>query len=198
MPGETPAHPPVPPAPPPRPATPAESGVPTIGEEFDSAQRTLPPAKILLLAAAGVALIIALVALVQKPHPPGNGSIDNIAAVEVTGQNSVLVAINVTLSNQEEKPLYIHTLQAKLQTASGDFSDEAASPVDFERYFQAFPALQRAAIDPLKVETKIAPGAMVRGTIVVSFPVNQAAFEGRKSLSVVIQPYDMRAVVITK
>jgi hypothetical protein len=190
-----------PPTPPPtrtRPVTAAESGVPTIGEEFDSAKRTLPPAKIVLIGVVAVTIVLGIVSLLQRPQSPGTGSIDDIAGVE-TADKSVLVAITFTMTNQQQKSMWIHTMGAKLKTDAGEFSDDAASPVDFARYFQAFPELKKHSLDPMTVETKIPPGQTARGTIIVSFPVNQAAFEQRKSLSVVIQPYDMPApVVLTK
>ena len=190
--------PPTPPPTPTRPVTAAESGVPTIGEEFDSAKRTLPPAKIVLIGVVAVAIVLGIFSLLQRPQSPGTGSIDDIAGVE-TADKSVLVAITFTMTNQQQKSMWIHTMGAKLKTDSGEFSDDAASPVDFARYFQAFPELKKHSLDPMTVETKIPPGQTARGTIIVSFPVNQGAFEQRKSLSVVIQPYDMPApVVLTK
>jgi hypothetical protein len=79
---------------------------------------------------------------------------------------------------------------------SHEFSDDAAAPVDFERYFQAFPALKARAIAPLTVETKIPPGTDAQGTIMVSFPMTLDAFNKRKSLTVTVQPYDQRELEI--
>jgi hypothetical protein len=39
-------------------------------------------------------------------------------------------------------------------------------------------------------ETKILPGNDARGTVIVSFPVTQPVFDQRKSISVVVHPYD--------
>jgi hypothetical protein len=39
-------------------------------------------------------------------------------------------------------------------------------------------------------ETKILPGNEARGTVIVSFPVTQADFDKRQSISVVVHPYD--------
>ncbi len=121
---------------------------------------------------------------------------DSIAAAEVPDQNSVLVAVNVTLRNSGEKPLWIRTVKATIKTDERDFTDEAASAVDFDRYFEAFPALKAHALPALVPETKILPGARVQGTVVVSFPVKLDAFDRRKSLSVLIQPYDQPLPVV--
>ncbi len=188
----------------PRPAEPAPSPPqpPTpfnIGEEFGTAKRNLPPVKIVAIALAAVAVVLAAFAFLQRAKPQGGGSIDNIAAVEIPNQNAVLVAVNVTVHNTGVKPLWIHTIKATLKTGNGEFHDEAASAVDFDRYFQAFPTLKEHALAALTPETQLQPGNEARGTVVVSFPVTQDAFDKRKSLSVVIQPYDQPVpIVLTK
>jgi hypothetical protein len=188
----------------PRPAEPAPSPPqpPTpfnIGEEFGTAKRNLPPVKIVAIALAAVAVVLAAFAFLQRAKPQGGGSIDNVAAVEIPNQNLVLVAVNVTVHNTGAKPLWINTIKATLKTDNGEFHDEAASAVDFDRYFQAFPTLKEHALAALTPETQLQPGNEARGTVVVSFPVTQDAFDKRKSLSVVIQPYDQPVpIVLTK
>jgi hypothetical protein len=162
-------------------------------------ERKLPPAKIVLITLGALAVVLAIYGFLGRAKPQGAGSLDNIAAIEVPNQNSMLVAITVTLHNSGEKPLWIHTIQGKLKTASNEYSDDAASAVDFDRYFQAFPPLKQNAIAALMPETKIMPGNEARGTVVVSFPVTQAEFDKRQSLSVIIQPYDQPLpVTLTK
>lgn len=199
MPDDTPT-----PAPPP-PETPSSVTPPSspgsdfnIGEEFGTAKRNLPPPKVLAIALALV-LVVALLVIFASSRPNGFGSIEDVNAVEIPDQNSVLVTLNVTVHNSGNKAMWIHDMKAALKAEdSQEFSDPAAAPVDFERYFQAFPALKSRAIAPLTVETKIAPGAEAKGTIMVSFPVALEAFNKRKALSVTIQPYDQRAIEIKK
>ena len=161
-----------------------------IGEEFGTAKRNLPPAKIVAVTLAAAALIVGVWAFLQRAKPQGGGSVDNIAAAEIPDQHAVLVAVNLTVHNSGEKPLWIHDIKATIKTDSGEFTDVAASAVDFDRYFQAFPTLKTNALAALPPETKIPPGGQAQGTVVVSFPVTQDGFDKRKSLSVVIQPYD--------
>jgi hypothetical protein len=161
-----------------------------IAEEFGTAKRNLPPAKLVGIVLAVAAIVIGTVAFLDRAKPQGGGSIDNIAAVEVPNQNLVLVAVNVTVHNSGEKSLWIHDIKGTIKTDSGELSDVAASALDFDRYFQAFPTLKEHALPAIPPETKIPPGGQAQGTIVVSFPVTQDGFDKRKSLSVVIQPYD--------
>jgi len=187
------------PAPAPEPGTEPESapsvdlgpgpGI-NIAEEFGTAKRNLPPAKIVAIVLGAAAILLGIYAFVARARPQGGGSVDNITAVEIPDQNMVMVAINVTVHNSGEKALWIHDIKGKIATDTGELSDEAASGVDFDRYFQAFPALKEHALAPLPPETKIPPGGQAQGTIVVTFPVSKDGFDKRKSLSVVIQPYD--------
>lgn len=197
---ENPAAPPASPAPPEQDARPQPPIPFDIGEEFGTAKRNLPPARIVAIVLAVTAVIVAIFAFVQRAKPQGGGSIDNISAVEIPDQNAVLVAVNVTIRNSAQRPLWIHTIKATLKTDSGEFSDDAASSSDFARYFQAFPALKEHALSTALVpEQKLGPGAQAQGTVVVRFPVTQDGFDKRKSLSVVIQPYDQAVpVVLTK
>ena len=188
---------PVPPPPPP--ATPEPITEFHIGDEFGTAKRNLPPAGILLICIAAVAVIVGIFAFKERQKPQGAGSIDFVSAAEVPGQDMILAAITVTVRNTAEKPLWIHTLQAQLATADGrTFDDKAASAVDLDRYFQAFPALKESSEPPLSPETKLLAGAEQRGTIIVGFKVTREVFDQRKSLTVTIQPYDQVLPVVLK
>jgi hypothetical protein len=170
-----------------------------IGEEFGTGRRNLPPARIVLICLAVVAVIVGVFAFKGRPKPQGAGSIDFVAAAEVPGQNVILTAITFTLRNTADKPLWIHTLKASLTTADDKtFDDEAASAVDLDRYFQAFPALKESSEPPLSPEAKLLAGAEQRGTIIVGFKVTREAFDQRKSLTVTIQPYDQVLPVVLK
>jgi len=188
MPEDSPTPPPAPPSAP-APA-PSQPGIPFhIGEEFGTAKRNLPPVKIVLIGAAIIAVIAGLIAFVQRPQSAATGSIDDVVSVEVPNQNLTMVAINVSLQNNGKKPYLIRTIKADLDSGNGTFSNDAASPVDFDRYFQAFPTLKQHALSPLEREAKIEPGAQVKGTIIVGFPVTPDGFINRKSLKVTIQSY---------
>ncbi len=188
---------------PPTPPPPSPSPEPLtkfhIGDEFGTAKRNLPPAGIVLICIAAVAVIVGIFAFKERPKPQGAGSINFVAAAEVPGQNMILAAITFTLRNTADRPLWIHTLKAQLTTADGTtFEDNAASAVDLDRYYQGFPALKESSERPLSPETKLLAGAEQRGTIIVGFKVTKEAFDQRKSLTVAIQPYDQVLPVVLK
>jgi hypothetical protein len=170
-----------------------------VTQDMAAPERKLPPVKILLYTIGGLAVVLGIWGFLGRAKPQGAGSIDNVAAVEIPGQNAMLVALTVTLHNSGERPLWIHTIQGKLNTASDEYSDDAASAVDFDRYYQAFPAIKAGSEAALMPETKILPGNDAHGTVIVSFPVTQDVFDKRKSISVVILPYDQPLpVTLTK
>jgi hypothetical protein len=170
-----------------------------IGEEFSSPSKKLPPARIVAACIVVIGVVIAIYAFVKRPHSFSSGSIDTITSVEVPGQNSVLLAMNITIQNNGSIPYVIHDVQASLDTVNGHFADQVVSAADFARYYQALPDLKKAPLDPIKPEDRIAPGGVERGTIMVLFPVTQDAFAARKSLQVTINPYDQPVpLILTK
>jgi hypothetical protein len=179
-------------APPPKP--PAAHTI-NIGDEFGTAKRNLPPAKIVLLAIGAVLVVVAIASVIKRPQPQGSGSLDNVVPVDIQGQSSTMVALTFTLRNTSEKAFYVHEIEAKLKTADTESTSQAVSAVDFERYFQAFPALKNGAQPPLVPEAKLQPGEEVKRTVIVAFPVDLQAFYKRQSVSVVIQPYDQQLPV---
>ena len=210
MPDENPGPNPTSPEPPPPGNSAAPAGAPpaaqagtgdrttiNIADEFGTAKRNLPPARIIAIGIA-IVLVVGVIAIVTESSPTSHGSIDDITAVNVPDQDATMVSINVTVQNRGDKPLWINAMKATIKTDKGEYSDDAASPVDFSRYYQAFPALKEHAISPLAVETKIPPGGEAKGTILVSFPVTQDVFNARKQLMVTIQPYDQLALFRTK
>jgi hypothetical protein len=199
-PNPTPASPATPSAPS-DPTTPSPQRGPTINiaDEFGTAKRNLPPVKPLLLTTAGILIIVGVVAFLQRAKPQGGGSLDNVAAVEIPGQNASLVALTFTLRNSGEKSLWVHDIKGKLATSSGEQTSDAVSAVDFDRYYQAFPTLKANAQPALAPEDKLQPGQEIKRTVIVSFPVTLDAFNHRRSVSVAVQPYDQPVpVILTK
>jgi hypothetical protein len=193
---ETPDSPPKQPAPPAVPADAANKG-PTIniGEEYGTAKKSLPPVKIVLIAIAAVLVVVLFASFLKRAKPQASGSLDSVAAVEIPGQGSTMVALTFTIRNTSDNILYVHSLQGAIKAPSGDFTTDAVSAVDFDRYFQAFPALKIGAQPALPPETKIQPGETVIRTIIVVFPVTLDAFNKRQSASVIVWPYDQQVPV---
>jgi hypothetical protein len=179
-------------------ATPDSPTTFNIGEEYGTAKKNLPPIKIVVIPLVIIGVIAAIVALAQRPKSSATGSIGDVVSVEVPDQNTTMVAINVSVQNHGKKSYRIQSIQAALDAGTGQFTDDAASAVDFERYFQALPALKAHALTPLIPEAKIDAGGEASGTVIVSFPVTPDVFASRKSLTVTIQPYDQAIPLVLK
>src|SRR5438270_12395443 len=105
-----------PPAPAPNPGTPVASTGPTIniGEEYGTAKKNLPPAKLLLLAVAGVVIIVIVGSFLKRAKPQASGSLDNVAAVEIPGQIATMTALTFTIRNTSDQTLYVRSLEGNL------------------------------------------------------------------------------------
>jgi len=180
---------------PPQPPTPSRPTI-NIGEEYGTAKKNLPPARILLITGAAVLIVVFAVSFVKRAKPQASGTLDNVAAVQIPGQDSTMVALTFTIHNTSDKMLYVRTLQASVKAQSGDSVVDAVSAVDFDRYFQAFPTLKTGSQPALTPETKIQPGETVARTIIVAFPITLEAFNQRQALAAVIWPYDQTVPIV--
>jgi hypothetical protein len=171
-----------------------------ITEEMDSAKWTLPPIVPVLIAVAVVAIIIAIFAFANRQTPVLNGEITDFQTVDTSGGANTLVAVNVKVHNATNQTLHIKSVSASLTLPdkSEPLTDDAASYVDFERYYTGFPALRNNAIDPLKPDAKIPADSDHAGRVMFSFPITKQQWDARKSIAIKINLYDKNPVVITK
>jgi hypothetical protein len=168
-------------------------------EEMDSAKWSLPPVLPLLIALAVVAIAVAIYTVHgTKFVPRPNGKVVGVTVAEQKTDSSmdgvqsrVLVAVQVSIDNVSQKPVYLQGFSAEVQTdAAEPLKDDAAAASDFERYMAAFPELKSAASTPLKPETKITPGETATGTVLFGFPLSKDAFNKKKSMKVWLKLYD--------
>src|SRR6204780_4688812 len=167
-----------------------------IGEEFGTAKKNLPPAKIVLIAIGGVLVVVFVASFLKRAKPQASGSLNNVVAVEIPGQTSTMVALTFTIRNSSDKMLYVRTIQGLIKAASGESMEGGGSAGDLDRCFQGFPPLKNGAHPALSPEAKIQPGETCVRTIIVAFPVTLDAFHRRDSTSVIIWPYNETVPVV--
>jgi len=168
-----------------------------MSEEFDRAKWTLPPIGIVLIGLAIVAVVGALLVYTNRAKPVVAGGINSVASVQLP-DNTVMTAVQLNISNATPKQWYIQNIKATVKTDQGEYSDDAATATDSQRYFQAFPALGQVGAQVLKFDQKLTPGQQESGTVIFSFPITKDQFDQRKSLTVTIQPFDNLPVTFTK
>jgi len=173
-------------------------GTINIGEEFGTAKRALPPALTVVLAIAAVAIAGGVFALLQQTKPRATGSIQSVATAQAESDQLTLAAINIHLQNTSSKRLWIKSVHAELQTAGGEQVADPIAAADFPRFFAAFPALKENIQSALVPEDTLQPGESVTRTVLVGFHTTQQDFAQRKSLSVVILPYDEHVPIVVK
>jgi hypothetical protein len=165
-----------------------------ITEEMDSAKRTLPPLAPLLVAAVVVGILVAVVVLSNRTKPSASLAITKV--VSAAQESNTMVAIQIKLDNQVEGPLWIKQIQAEVETPDGKkYNDSAAPGVDAPRYMEAFPPLAEAKADWLKEDLKIPTKTSFNGVAIFSYPVDKAAFDKRKQVTLRIQLYDRPTLV---
>lgn len=166
-------------------------------EELDDAKHSLPNMVPVAVALVIIAVVVVAAAYLLRSKPVAAGTMDAVYAVEQVTHSTSFVAMNITLRNTSDKMLYIKDIKGEISTPSGSFVDDAASASDYDRYLAAYPDLKPVVKAPLKVETKIAPGSSVEGTVLVNFPVTRADFDKRTGVAVTIIPYDHPSINIT-
>src|SRR5947209_6968984 len=166
----------------------------SMAEEMDSAKWTLPPIVPLLAAGALVAILVEVVALSNRTKPSASLAITKV--VSAAQEANTMVAIQIKLDNQVEGPLWIKDVRAEVETADGKkYTDSASPAMDAPRYMEAFPPLAEAKADWLKEELKVPTKTTFNGVAIFSYPVDKAAFDKRKQVTLRIQLYDRPTLV---
>jgi hypothetical protein len=192
------SNPPLTPPSPPPPPSPEPQEKFDIGEEYGTARKSLPPAGIVAICVVVVIAIVAIYSFTNRVKQHSTGTIDDVVTTAVPGQNMVMVAINVSLQNNEKKPLWIKSIQVGADVNGQKQSDDAIPAVDAKRYLETLPDLKAHALPLLAAEMQINPGEKIAGTVLGTFSVSADAFATRKSLTVTVSPYDELPVVVTK
>ena len=200
------------PSPPPSPQPPPDAGHVPMSEEFDSPKWTLPPVVPIVIGLGIVLVIIGVILLGGRAKPGGSGGITGVYAVDLKNQPGILAIVQVHMVNIGEQPMWIKSAAVTIETDQGaKWTDQAAAPMDFKRYFEAIPELKQYEKPPIAAETKIPPGGQLDGMIMVGYPpppepnaatppanFTKADFDKRKSLTVDIDLYDRRPLQLTE
>jgi hypothetical protein len=101
--------------------------------------------------------------------------------------DQVLVFANLHLKNQSAEPIILKDLLTNATFDDGIHSSYAATALDFDRIFIAYPDLKSLHGTPLLRDTVIPPGQTLDGEIISSFHVSQAQWAAHKDLNFTIQ-----------
>ena len=165
---------------------------------FKSAWKTFAVSTAVLIVAVAVFYFIVKKppqmagAIVQVNYYPvhsaisgGEGSVGMQGGAEPYDQ--LLIFAVVEVRNQTDIPLFMQDISATVTTADGaEHENVAAGQSDFDRVFQAFPALASYRSQPFDRTATIAPGQSAQGLAIFNFPMTRQQWDGRKSGNVAV------------
>ena len=153
------------------------------------------------LAIVPILIVIAVVGLIALAgyqvlgsHPVGTVTVGSANAVEMPPGDRIVVEVELAVQNTSDKPLKYHSTELKLVTDKQEFKDEPAATPELPRIYASYPALKHSTEAPLKQDMIIAPGATLRGIVIVAYPVNKATFDARKALEAAVYFYDQSPI----
>jgi len=115
-------------------------------------------------------------------HSESSGFDASGAAIPKEEIDQVLLFTHVRLHNQSKQAIFLHQIIANATLADGIHSSYAATPVDYERVFKAYPDLMAWHAPPISPDLTIQPGETKEGTFVCSFRMTRQDWESRKAL----------------
>ena len=151
-----------------------------------------------VIAAVLVSIAIAIYVIAGEKPPAATGEISDVWAhpmhMETSGFDangatipketidSVLVFAHVKLRNQSKQRIFLHQILTNIMLADGMDSSYAATAVDYERIFKAYPVLMPYHAQPINTELTLEPGQTVEGTFASSFRLPKDQWDARKGL----------------
>lgn len=120
---------------------------------------------------------------VHPQHTETSGIDANGAPMPKEVADQVYVFALVKLHNQSDKPLFLHNILANATLDDGIHSSYAATAVDYDRVFIAYPTMPVPHGKPLAPQTTIDPGQSVEGEIVSAFRLTKQQWDTHKDLS---------------
>jgi hypothetical protein len=116
-------------------------------------------------------------------HTETSGFDANGAPMPKESFDQVLVFTEVKLHNQSKQPLFLLNVLSNAKLADGIHSSYAASQVDYDRVFLAYPGIPVPHQTPLSLTLELDPGQTVDGTFVSSFRLTKEQWDARTDLN---------------
>jgi hypothetical protein len=116
-------------------------------------------------------------------HVESKGYDANGAPIPKESFDQVYVFTQVRLKNQSKGPLFLSSAMTNAKLPDGIYSSYAATATDYDRIFIAYPQMPVPHGKALPLDTTIAPGQTVEGTVVSAFKLTKEQWESRKDLN---------------
>ena len=167
------------------------------GEELTRGTSHVVIAAIIATAVVGIAIAIYVIAGQKPPiatgeilsvwahpqHTETSGFDASGAPMPVQSVDQMMVFTKVRLHNQSKFPLILVNVLTNVTLDDGIHSSYAATKVDYNRIFVAYPDLPVPHDQPLSpVDTTLDPGQTVEGTFVSAFKLTKQQWDANKKL----------------
>jgi len=167
------------------------------GEELTRGTSHVVIAAIIATAVVGIAIAIYVIAGQKPPiatgeilsvwahpqHTETSGFDASGAPMPVQSVDQMMVFTKVRLHNQSKFPLVLVNVLTNVTLDDGIHSSYAATKVDYNRIFVAYPDLPVPHDQPLSpVDTTLDPGQTVEGTFVSAFKLTKQQWDANKKL----------------
>jgi len=131
-------------------------------------------------------------------HSETSGFDANGAAMPKEEIDQVMLFTHVLLHNQGKQPIFLHQIIANATLADGIHSSYAATAVDYERVFKAYPDLMPWHAPSISPDLTIQPGETKEGTFICSFhDLKKADWDARKALDYTFNFQYMAGLTLT-
>ena len=168
-----------------------------LGEEFTKGSSHVIWAAVIATIVVSAAIAIYFIVGQTKPavtgdvvavwahpqHTETSGFDANGAPMPKESFDQVLVFTEVKLHNQSKEPLFLLNVLTNAKLADGIHSSYAASQVDYDRVFLAYPGIPVPHQTPLSLTLELDPGQTVDGTFVSSFRLTKEQWDARTDLN---------------
>lgn len=116
-------------------------------------------------------------------HQQSSGLDANGEAMPKEDFDQVLVFSHVKLHNRSKIPLFLLRIMTNITLDDGVHTSYAASAMEYERLFAAYPELASLHGKPFSLQASVQPGQTLEGDFVSSFRMTRQQWDARKSLN---------------
>lgn len=125
-----------------------------------------------------------IVAVWAYPHHAESSGFDaNGNAMPHESFDQVLLFAQIKVHNDTKEPLFLRSIMANTTLDDGAHSSYAASHIDYDRVFLAYPGMPVPHGKAITLESTIDPGQTLQGDVVFSFTLAKQQWDARKDLN---------------
>jgi hypothetical protein len=170
------------------------------GEEFTKGSSNLVYAG--LLAAVIVTAFITFYVIANRKEPVATGDIEQVwvhsqhtetsgfdangAPMPKESMDQIYVFAQVKIHNQSAQPLFLRNALVNAKFPDGIHSSYAATAGDYDRVFVAYKDMPVPHLNPLSLQSTVAPGQTVEGEVVAAFRMDKQQWDAHQDLNFTI------------